>query len=348
MRILSRLQLAQAKVFMLFILSGITLSLLADAAPPTHANSTTFSGQATVLQASVFGMDPITVGDTGPLPPEGGAQEATLLEVEVPGVGTAQVAHASVVGQHKTSRAEASVANVDLEVAGHTIAADFLMSSVTARCQGGNAEVRGNSQIVNLVVDGEAITVEAAPNTEIPLVDVIGVPVGRIVINEQQSMVSGGMGEITVTALHIEIFGIADIVVARAYADINCPGGGQVGDFITGGGWITGTPTGMPANFGVAGGVKNKGLWGHLTYIDHGVMMHVKGTGVTAYTITGPTSRRIEGTARINGQDGFTYTVDVADNGEPGVDDTFAIMLSNGYAAAGTLVGGNIQLHVPQ
>ena len=40
--------------------------------------------------------------------------------------------------------------------------------------------------------------------------------------------------------------------------------------------------------------------------------------------------------------------VDVADNGEPGVNvDTFAITLSNGYSASGKLGGGNIQLHMP-
>lgn len=67
---------------------------------------------------------------------------------------------------------------------------------------------------------------------------------------------------------------------------------------------------------------------------------------MTGYTVTGLTSRRIAGTAEINGVPG-TYTVDVSDNGEPGRADTFMIMLSTGYTAGGTLVGGNIQLHQP-
>ncbi len=83
---------------------------------------------------------------------------------------------------------------------------------------------------------------------------------------------------------------------------------------------------------------------GHLTYVDHGVRLKVKGTGVTGYTVTGPTSRQIRGTAEANGQP-VTYVVDVADNGEPGRQDTFSIRLSNGYSAAGTLQGGNVQLH---
>jgi len=68
---------------------------------------------------------------------------------------------------------------------------------------------------------------------------------------------------------------------------------------------------------------------------------------VTAYAVVDTTTRHIEGTAEINGQSGFTYQVDVSDNGEPGRNDTFMIRLSNGYVASGNLQGGNIQLHMP-
>ena len=54
--------------------------------------------------------------------------------------------------------------------------------------------------------------------------------------------------------------------------------------------------------------------------------------------------QQIDGTADWTGGSG-TYHVEVADNGEPGRNDTFALALSNGYGAAGTLDGGNIQLH---
>jgi hypothetical protein len=61
-------------------------------------------------------------------------------------------------------------------------------------------------------------------------------------------------------------------------------------------------------------------------------------------------TRRIEGTARMNGQRGFKYQVDVSDNGEPGRNDAFALRIWNAagtlvYSASGTLRGGNIQLH---
>jgi hypothetical protein len=56
-------------------------------------------------------------------------------------------------------------------------------------------------------------------------------------------------------------------------------------------------------------------------------------------------TRRISGTAEIDGQPGFRYDAEVADLGEPGRSDRFALWLSNGYHASGNLAGGNIQLH---
>lgn len=125
-------------------------------------------------------------------------------------------------------------------------------------------------------------------------------------------------------------------------------------DRVTGGGWIL-SPTGTKATFAVTGGLKRDGFQGHLTYVDHSAKgpktypkakdMHVKGTGVTAYVAVNATTRHIEGTAEINGEPGFTYMVDVTDNGEPGRNDSFSLMLSNGYTASGTVDGGNIKLH---
>ena len=117
-------------------------------------------------------------------------------------------------------------------------------------------------------------------------------------------------------------------------------------DWFTGGGWIYGTPSGAKATFGVGGGFKKQGLWGHLNYIDHGTGMHVHWDTITAYKKLDGTRRRVEGTCTIDGTSGFTYVLEVEDNGEPGRQDALDLKLSNGYAAAGTLDGGgNIQLH---
>ena len=323
-------------------------------------NGNTFSGQATVVQVTVPPLGPTTIvlADTKPLPPTGGAQNATLLTASAPVPGVlaldAEVLHAATVANGNHSRSEASVANLALTTAtGTTITADFLMSKAEAQCGPGGPSVSGSSEIVGLAINGQSISVSGQPNQTVPL----PLGTGELIINEQNSSVTGHTGDITVNALHVIVNDplggppIADVVISSAHADITCapppppPPPGCQGDFITGGGWITGTPSGAKGNFAVAGGIKNGAFWGHLSYIDHGTGMKVKGTGVTAYGAgtTGSTSRHIEGTCEINGQPG-TYKVDVADNGEPGRNDTFSLSL-NGYTAGGNLQGGNIQLH---
>src|SRR5713226_7747300 len=90
-----------------------------------------FSGQATVLRATVLGIT-TTVSDTGPLPSSGGAVQKSLLSASVPGILTADVFHATAVGQGKQSSAEAAVADATLTAAGHTISASFLAAQATA------------------------------------------------------------------------------------------------------------------------------------------------------------------------------------------------------------------------
>lgn len=110
-------------------------------------------------------------------------------------------------------------------------------------------------------------------------------------------------------------------------------------DFVTGGGWIKDKET-----FGVSGGIKNDKFWGQLSFNNHNGVK-VKSTSVTGYFIIDAVTRQIEGTARLNGKTPVTYTVIVTDNGEPGRDDSFSIVIPNLYSASGTLKGGNIQLH---
>jgi hypothetical protein len=212
-------------------------------------------------------------------------------------------------------------------------------------CGPNGSSVSGSSEIAALVINNQTITVTGQPNQTITLPGG-----GQVIINEQ----SGTSSDITVNALHVIIKDLggntlADVIVSSAHADVTCgrPPCESSKDFVTGGGWIDPLGNGSKANFAVAGGIKN-GFWGHLQYIDHGTGMKVKGTGVTAYVIKDGTLRHIEGTCEINGASGYTYQVDVADNGEPGRDlDTFSMVLSNGYSASRKLAGGNIQLHNP-
>jgi hypothetical protein len=363
-----------SRVSRILIVFAALVAVLWAVPTGTAANSNLFSGRATVLQGKVLGVSlPCVAGppgcsgvvDTGEVAAEGGALEATLLcypngpncAVGVPdltnGAVGAEVLHASAVAQGSKSRAEASVANFGLTAAGQSISAEFLMANATASCTDGAASVAGSAELVGLVINGQAIEVTGQVDQRITLPGG-----GSVVINEQPvASASGDTGEITVNALHIVIPGLlpgtdTDLTVAQAHADITCarpappPRCDSSKDFVTGGGWIV-PPSGSRANFAVAGGIKNGSYWGHLSYIDHGTGMKVKGTGVTAYTVTGPTSRHIEGTAEVDGVSGYTYKADVDDRGEPGRSDTFALQISNGYTAGGKLAGGNIQLHGP-
>ena|SRR5437867_2916153 len=121
-------------------------------------------------------------------------------------------------------------------------------------------------------------------------------------------------------------------------------------DFVTGGGWIVGTPSGAKGNFGVGGGVKNGAFWGHLNYLDHGSGLHVQATSITGYVFVDDRTRDICGTYEANNGESGYFRVRVTDNGEPGSDDFFGIKLQSGYLALGDLGGpdpggGNIQLH---
>ena len=119
-------------------------------------------------------------------------------------------------------------------------------------------------------------------------------------------------------------------------------------DWFTGGGFLFDTPTGGQGTFACGGGIKNGEFWGHLNYIDHDTGMHVKGLTVTAYSVTGLFSRHTEGTCKIDGVPGATYSLDITDNGEPGKNDVFTLVVSNGYSASGVIDGGNLQLHKPK
>ena len=324
-----------------------------------------FSGRAYVVQATVPPLSPITVADTGQLSSSGGAQEASLLDVPAISLGTfgalngADVGHATTIGRGNASRSEASVADLSLTAAGNTVAADFLMSEVTARCNGTSPSVSGRSDLARLVVNGQSIDVSGATNQTI----LLPLNAGSVVINEQSSSVGGQSGTMDVNALHVVVNNpalggapLADVIISHAHADITCPAspppcGGTSTDFVTGGGWITSpSDPNAKANFAVAGGIKNGSFWGHLIYIDHGNSLRVKGTAVSDYQLYpafGPNGRQTLGSADVSGT-AEKYEADVADNGEPGRGvDRFQLLLNGVMVASDSLAGGNIKLHKP-
>ena len=106
----------------------------------------------------------------------------------------------------------------------------------------------------------------------------------------------------------------------------------------TGGGHIT--VGGKKANFGFDAESSVTGVTGSLSYQDKAGDVKVQSQSVSSLVVSGNRAT-IQGTCTVNKVSGFTFTVDVIDNGS-GSSDSFRIRLSNGYDASGTLGGGNI------
>jgi len=315
-----------------------------------------FQGQAAAVSGIAAGSS-VAVADTGALASSGGALEVAALETSIAGGVSAGISHAAVIAAGSAASSEAAVANVSLTASGFlsgatTITADFVMSQAAVACATFGATVSGHSEVTVLVINGQAVAVTGAANQIVFLSDG-----GFVIINEQIA----GAGVITVNALHVidaiasvnVVFGSSTIGVVCGFVTSPPSAPGEAPppcDFVTGGGWITGTPSGAKGNFGVAGGIKDGAFWGHLNYIDHGNGMHVKATAVTGYAtdLSKPDCRIIDYNVTIDGLAG-TARVRVCDKGEPGRNDIFEILL-NGYFAGGDLGGsrpggGNIQLH---
>ena len=321
----------------------------------TPGGQTTYSGRAFAAFVNTTLTGPIFISDTGQLPPNGGSRDDALLDTRDLGLATlnslltAEVLVASTGGASGKAESSASLASVVI-LPGNAaqVSASFVRAQTQATCTG----VSGSSDIADLTFGGQSITVTGAPNQTVTL------PGGaKLIINEQTTTSNGTFHQIQVNALHLIVPGVAEVVLSSAESDINCAATvteGPCQDFVTGGGWIVTTGSNR-ANFGFNAGLKAGSLTPdvHLNYIDHGPGMKVKAASIRVYRVgPTPTSRHFEGSAEVNGVAGYTYSVEVADNGEPGRGaDTFAITLSNNgsvmYQAAGTLGGGNIQLHKP-
>ena len=308
--------------------------------------ATLFIGRAFAVSAEVPGIRTV-LSDSGLVSASGGVLQDSLLTANVPALLTADVLHAAVVAQADYSHSEASVADLVLSVPGVLqVTAGLFMARASAHGTFGIAEIRGDSEITALTVNGTAITASGRPNQTLTLSDM------TVVLNER---VATGSLDITINALHLMVedpltpaHRKLDVVIGSAQAGLRC---GTVeegrGDFVTGGGWFTGTPSGARGTFAVAGGLDHKVPWGHLSYIDHGADLRVEGTSVTSYKITNKTTRHITGRCAVNRENGFSYTCMVADEGEEGRNDVFSLFLSNGYSAGSELAGGDIQIHKP-
>lgn len=183
------------------LLGDITQSItLPTATAPTP------SGQAAAVRSTVLGQT-TSLADTGTLGGADDARNASQLSGDVPGLLAAEVLQATTIGWSDQVASDASLANLGMTVAGIGISADFVMASATAVAGTAGS---GEGLVENLAVNGAPVSVSGAAN------QVIDIPGGKIVINEQQASAGG----IVVNALHVIVDGVADVVVGSASAAI--------------------------------------------------------------------------------------------------------------------------------
>jgi hypothetical protein len=84
-------------------------------------------------------------------------------------------------------------------------------------------------------------------------------------------------------------------------------------------------------------------IQGALHYVNHATGAKVQSVTLNSFSVSGSTAT-FSGTC-VNSGVPCAFTVTVADNGEPGANDTFSISISGGPTEGGTLRSGNVQIH---
>jgi hypothetical protein len=176
----------------------------------SSAGAQTIKGQARAIQSSIvnpLGITTTVLADTGTLGGSSDAREASASTGNVPSVVSSNTLHATSIGWPDQVKSEASLANLMVTVGAVTVGAEFVMARASALL---GAPGTGAVDIEGLSINGVPITITGLPN------QIVSIPGGRVVINEQSSSPSATV----INALHIAVTGVADVVVASATAGI--------------------------------------------------------------------------------------------------------------------------------
>lgn len=174
---------------------------------PAIGAAQTATGRARAVKATIFGVTTV-LADTGALAGGDDARQASGSAGAVPSLLSAETLHATAIGWPDQAAAEASLADLNITVAGNGITAGFVMARALAVL---GAPGGGDTTIDALSVNGLPVAVTGQPNQTIPIRG------GRVVINEQQPLLPSG---VSVNALHVIVDGVADVVIASATAGI--------------------------------------------------------------------------------------------------------------------------------
>ena len=353
------------KVFLaICLLSMVRLAVTQTTPPLGSAQSFAVLGASTVTNTGPtiitgdLGVSPGTSCTGFPVPCTGGL--GVVNGNIYTGAGSlAGTAQSSALIAYDNLVAEPCGTNISGEVLGTTPGAVTISPGVY--CFNSSAQLTGT-----LTLDGSGVyvfqigsTLTTASNSSVALVN--GAAAGNVFwqVGSSATLGTGTVFAGSILALTSDTVTTGTSVNGRVFAlngavtlDSNVitvagsSSGRSCSDFTTGGGFIAGPSSGK-ATFGFEAGCKcNKGedssLRGQVVYQDHGIGLKMKSTSVNAYLEKGPNSRRIQGTAKINGQDG-TFQLDVTD--DESAPASFTIRLSNGYSASGDLNGGHIEIH---
>jgi hypothetical protein len=185
---------------------GVLMALLGWPAP---GGAQTVSGQARVVQATVaslLGTSTTTLADTGTLGSATDAREASRSAGSIAALLSGETLHATTIGWPDQAASEASLADLALTIAGTTIGADMVVAEAVALL---GAAPAGTATFDGLAINGMPVDATQPNQT-------IYIPGGRIVVNEQLASAGG----IVVNALHIVVYGVADVVIASAAAGV--------------------------------------------------------------------------------------------------------------------------------
>src|SRR5216684_1632679 len=181
--------------------------------PSPTTTASTVVGDASGARVSVLGIlgtaTTTALADTGTLSGVNDARDASMVTGSVPSTLSAETLSATTISWVDQVDSEASLANLNMTVAGIGITADLVMAQASQLL---GAAGSGSSILSNLSIDGTPIAVTGAPN------QVIWIPGGQVIINEQTISPTGTA---VVNALHVAITGVADVVVASATAGIS-------------------------------------------------------------------------------------------------------------------------------
>ncbi|TNE72056.1 MAG: hypothetical protein EP339_14005 [Gammaproteobacteria bacterium] len=314
-----------------------------------------YRGSAKALDVTVnlLGTStPIIISDTGELNSTGGSKDESLIEVNED-IVQAAVLKATAVGSGNQVDSMAQTLGLQLDLSSLgiplTIGASVLESGVTALCTDGSEVLKGYSDIVELNVNGqEILDLDTSPNQVIPPMPLSGLlsGVAQITVNEQFTDDYG----MTVRALHVEVLNllgapVAEVIISEARGGLDC-GSGPDGECPPAADFITGGARHDNVTATVHGGIFPNGeLKGGLNFNDK-QGSHINTRMIAGYEMGDTPTTRI---LYFLDEDSGECKVTVADNGEPGRDDTFAIACDSGPNTSFTLTqGGNFQLHQPK